>query len=324
MVGYPLLVGVAPFSATNLLSESTFDPVPAVLSAAALWAYLAGVRRLAARGRQWPVRRTASFVVGIVSMVIATQSGLAAYDTVLFSAHVAQHVLLGIVAPAFLALSAPVTLALQATTRPTQVNLLRVLRSRPAGVVGHPLVAWLVFGSTLFVLYFSPLYEWSLRNDVVHAWVHLHFVVAGSLFCWATIGLDPVPHRLGYGPRLLLVLMTVPFHAFLGLALLTMHDPIAATYYADQARTWGASALDDQRIGAAIMWIVGDVMSVTLSVVILQQWWQAEQRQTRRLDARLDAQLEAARGQHSGSEAEVDVAIVTGGSISRRRVTGTR
>jgi cytochrome c oxidase assembly factor CtaG len=286
---------VDPLSFTALVTDWTFDPVAALACAGAAGAYLAGVRRLARRSTRWRPARTIAFLSGIATIVIATQSGLGRYDTVSFSAHVTQHVMLGIIAPLLLALAAPVTLALQATTRPTQRNLLRVLRSRPAAVIGHPVTAWLVFGFTLFVLYFTPLYELSLRNDVVHAWVHIHFVVAGSLFAWSTIGHDPVPHRLPHGGRLLLVVLTVPFHAFLGLALLTTTEPLAAGWYTTTIGITHEAALADQRVGASIMWLVGDATALIVCVLIARQWWASEQRRTRHLDARLDAELHERR-----------------------------
>jgi len=98
--------------------------------------------------------------------------------------------------PLLIVLGAPVTLALQAGSRPTQQRILRVLHSAPARVLTHPLTVWVLFGSTLVVLYFTPLYELSLRNEWVHAAVHIHFVVVGSLFgagatrwrCWSCRG----------------------------------------------------------------------------------------------------------------------------------------
>jgi cytochrome c oxidase assembly factor CtaG len=277
---------VEPLSITTLATSWTFDPVAVVGCAGALALHAAGVRRLARAGRAWPVRRSACFAAGIGVIALATSSGLGAYDTARFSVHVVQHVLLGIVAPVLLALAAPVTLALQAARRPTQVNLLRVLRSRPAQVVGHPITAWLLFGATLFVLYLTPLYGLTVRNDVAHAWMHLHFVAAGSLFAWTTIGIDPVPHRLPHGGRLLLIVLSVPFHAFLGITLLTSAEPLAGLAAPGLDRT---AALADQRAGAAVMWLVGDLMALVLSIGVARQWWAAEQRRTRHLDARLDA-----------------------------------
>jgi cytochrome c oxidase assembly factor CtaG len=279
---------VEPLTPSRLLTAWTFDPVAALGCVGAAVAYAQGIARLRVRGRSWSARRSTSFFSGIAAIVIATQSGLAAYDTTLFSAHVAQHVLLGVVAPLLLALGAPVTLALQAAHRPTQVNIIRWLRMPVVRVLGHPVTAWLLFGSTLFVLYFSPLYELSLRNGVVHAWVHLHFVVVGSLFFWAAIGLDPVAHRIPHGARLLLIVLTVPFHAFLGLALMSTTEPLAGAYYAEQARAWGDTVLGDQRTGAALMWLVGDVVGVVCGIVVAQSWYRHDQRRAHREDRRLD------------------------------------
>ena len=89
--------------------------------------YVLAARRLALKGRQWSPRRTASFLAGIVTILVATASGLASYDDSVFSIHVIQHLLLMNVAPIFLVLGAPVTLALQASGRHTQTTILRVL-----------------------------------------------------------------------------------------------------------------------------------------------------------------------------------------------------
>jgi putative membrane protein len=260
---------------------------PVVIAGAA--AYVAGLRRLQARGRPWPTRRTVAFLSGLAIILIATESGLAAYDRVLFSLHVVQHVLLGMVAPLLIVLGAPVTLALQACSRPTQQKILRVLHSAPARVFTHPLTAWALFGSSLVVLYFTPLYELSLRNDWVHAAVHMHFVVVGSLFLAHVVGLDPIPGALGYGARLLYVAVLLPFHTFIGVALLTTNTVIAADWYDNVERSWGASPLSDQRTGAGLLWISGELFGVLAIGLAVRQWMAAEERAAARHDRRLDA-----------------------------------
>src|SRR6266542_2832336 len=182
---------------------------PVVVGVAA--AYIVGLRRLHARGRSWPAARTIPFLSGLALILIATESGLAAYDRVLFSLHVVQHVLLGMVAPLLLVLGAPVTLALQAASRPAQRKILRVLHSGPIRVLTHPLTAWLMFGSSVVTLYFTPLYELSLRNDWFHVATHAYFLLAGTLFLAHVVGLDPIPHALGYGARLLYVLVLLRY-----------------------------------------------------------------------------------------------------------------
>ncbi len=111
-----------PFTAEGLLTEAQVDPGVAVLLVVAGGLYLLGVRRLADRGRPWSRGRSVAFASGLVVVAVATQSGLAAYDTVLFGAHVTQHLLLGMLGPLLLVLGAPVTLALQASKRGTQTR----------------------------------------------------------------------------------------------------------------------------------------------------------------------------------------------------------
>jgi putative copper resistance protein D len=248
---------------------------------------------LARRSRRWSRRRTAAFVSGAAVILVATQTGIARYDTVLFSDHVLQHVLLGMLAPVLLALGAPITLALQATHPTTRRTLRRTLDSRPVLAVTQPLTATVLFAATLFVLYFTPLYEWSLRYGVVHAWLHIHFVVVGVLFAEAIIGLDLGRHRTSYPARLGLVLATVPFHAFLGVALLSSTTVLATGWYASLGRTWGASPLADQRTGAGILWAAGELFGLVLGGVVLARWMAHSEREARRQDRILDAGMAA-------------------------------
>lgn len=251
--------------------------------------YAAGVRRLGARGRRWPPGRSAAFAAGIAGIALATQSGLARYDGVLFSAHSAQHVLLGMVAPALLALGAPVTLALQAGARPMQQVLLRVLHRPPVRLLAHPVVAWLLFGGTLVALYAGPLLELSLRHELVHGIVHVHFLAAGALFCWTAIGADPSPHRLHPGARVGFVFLAVPLHAFLGISLLSTTSLLAGGFYAEAPPPWLDDVLADQRLGSGILWAAGELFGLALTGVALARWMGAEERAGRRADVALDA-----------------------------------
>jgi putative membrane protein len=260
---------------------------PVVVAVAA--GYVVGLRRLRSRGRSWPAARTASFLAGLAVILVATQSGLAAYDVILFSLHVVQHILLGMVAPLLLVLGAPVTLALQAGSRSTQRRILRVLHNRPVRLLTHPLTAWLLFGSGVVALYFTPLYELSLSNDWFHVATHAYFLLAGTLFLAHVVGLDPIPHALGYGARLLYVLVLLPFHTFVGVALLTTNTVIAAGWYDQVARSWGASPLSDQRTGAGLFWISGEMFGLLCIGIVVYQWMHAEERAAARYDRRLDA-----------------------------------
>ncbi|MGH9024750.1 MAG: cytochrome c oxidase assembly protein, partial [Acidimicrobiia bacterium] len=254
-----------------------------------------GMRRLAARGRTWPARRSVPFYGGLGVILLATQSGLAAYDRVLFSAHVVQHLLLGMVAGLLLAFGAPVTLALQAASRPAQRQILRVLHSRPISVLTHPATVWVLFAGTLFVLYFTGLYELSLRENLVHAALHAHFVGVGFLFFALVVSIDPITSGLGYGARMLFVALMLPFHAFLGLVLLSTDEVIGGSWYQQVVRDWGASPLADQRTGAGILWVFGEILGVVTLVIVAARWMAHEERVARRNDRRLDEAARAAQ-----------------------------
>lgn len=283
-----------PPSLARVLFEWRLDVALAGVVAVAGWLYVRGVRTLARRGRPWRRGRTAAFLAGLVTVVFATQSGLAAYDTVRFSLHTLQHVLLGMAAPLLLALGAPVTLALQASGRAQQRVLLRVVHSGPVAVVTNPLVGWALFAGTLFGLYFSPLFELSLRNDLVHVAVHLHFLGVGVLFFWPAVGLDPSRHPLPHPARLLYVLLALPFHAFLGLAVRSSEArPLGAEVYGAIDGVTRSELLADQRLGAGLLWAVGDLLGLVAAAIVVTQWIAAEDRRQVREDRRLDAELES-------------------------------
>ncbi len=280
-----------PITLERVLTWWTLDVVSLTLIVCAGGAYALGIRRLARRGRRWRTSRAASYYVGLGVLLFATQSGLVRYENVLFSAHVGQHLLLGMLAPILLALGAPVTLALQASERDTQVLLIRILKSHPVRILTHPLVAFVIFGGTLFVLYFTGLYELSLRNDTVHAWTHIHFVISGVLFFWVIVGLDPGGWPLPYWARILLILLVVPAHAVVSIAILNTNQVLASDWYLGLARTWGQSPLEDQRSGAALLWTFGDLVGLAAGAVVVVHWIRAEQRRARQLDRRLDREL---------------------------------
>ena len=223
--------------------------------------------------RRWPPLRSASFFAGCGVLALTSLASSSS-----FTGHMVEHVALGMAAPVLLAMGAPVTLALQAAGPSTARALRRLLHSDVARVLTHPLTAWTLFGATLVALVFSPLLEWSVRNDVVHAFVHVHFVLAGSLFAVTMLAVDPIPHPLPHSARLLAVLFAVPFHAVVGMALVTAAHPLFPSVY---------PSLADQRSAAAVLWASGELFTLTLAVIVGRRWWRAEQRAAARLDRSL-------------------------------------
>ena len=235
--------------------------------------YGIAVRRLAGRGRRWPVRRSVAFGAAVIAVI---GSEVAPEST--FVGHMTGHVLLGMAAPLLLGLGAPVTLTLQAVSRPAKRRLLQALHSAPARIAANPVVGFALFGATLVALYLSPLFPLSLRNPVVHAAVHLHFLTAGCVFLWPLLGADPLPRPLPYGARVLTVLAAVPFHAFLGMVLLSTRSPLAPAAY---------PSLADQQAAAGLLWVSGELLTVVMAGIVLRAWMAADGRDAARIDRRL-------------------------------------
>ncbi|HEV3227420.1 MAG TPA: cytochrome c oxidase assembly protein, partial [Acidimicrobiales bacterium] len=153
-------------------------------------AYVVSLHRFS---RAWSSSRTVSFLSGCV---VITATGVVGGSS--FTAHMIEHVALGMVAPVLLTLGAPVTLALQAAPRRAASVLRRALHSRVASILTHPVLVWTLFGTTLVALVFSPLLEWSVRHDAIHAIVHVHFLTVGLLFAATMLAVDPIPRPLPY------------------------------------------------------------------------------------------------------------------------------
>ncbi len=290
--------GLPGFGPATVLTEASVELLPLLLVLVPAGLYLYGVRRLRARGDTWPIGRSLAFLVGgLGTIAVATMSGLAAYDVSLFAAHMVQHMLLSMVATVFLALGAPITLALRTLPKRPRGVLLSVLHSRVARLLGFPLIPWILYVASPFALYFSGWYEATLDSRVLHELLHLHFVAVGALFFWPLLGIDPVPGRGAHPFRLLLIGTTLPFHAFLGVSIMSVQPDgrglIAPDHYL--ALHTLEEAVDQQELGGALLWASGDIIGLLFLAVLLTQWMRASEREAQREDRRLD-RLDAAAG----------------------------
>ncbi len=280
----------AEVSQPNLTDWLPLEVLPALaLLIAAIW-YLNAVRSLNKRGDKWPINRTLFFNLGgLGTIFIATQGPLARLDTVLLTTHMIQHMLLSMLAPVFLALGAPVTLALRTFPSKLRELLLRLLNSWYVKVITFPLFAGLIYILNPWLLYFTSYYEATLTNTILHNINHFHFVVVGSIWIWALIGIDPMP-RLGYPIRMFAVFVTLPFHAFLGVTMMNTQTPIALKHYESVIRDWGPTIVEDQQMAGGLLWATGDVIGLIIFLTLMIQWSKASDREAVRVDRELDRQ----------------------------------
>jgi cytochrome c oxidase assembly factor CtaG/putative copper export protein len=264
-----------------------------------LVSYVLGVAKVRARGDKWAWFRTANWIIGLLVLTYITSGPPSVYGRVLFSAHMVDHMALTMVAPIFLVLGAPVTLALRALparkdgSRGLREWLLLFVHSKFSQVVTHPLFAAANFAGSIVLFYYSDAFSLAMREHVGHELMNLHFALTGYIFVLSMIGTDPLPRRAPYPLRLLLLLATMGFHAFFGVAIMGGTSLLAADYFGNLGRSWGGSALLDQQMGGAAAWGIGEVPTVLVAIGVAIMWSRSDERETRRTDRAADRNNDA-------------------------------
>ncbi|WP_405961264.1 bifunctional copper resistance protein CopD/cytochrome c oxidase assembly protein [Streptomyces sp. NBC_00024] len=295
LLGFPMPPPLGDFPWTPLFTQWHFDPLFAFGTAAAALLYLAGVRKLRVRGDKWPVGRTVAWVLGLALTVLTTMSGIATYGKVMFSVHMGQHMLLAMSVPILLVLGAPVTLALRALPAAPKGEpdgpremLLKLLHSRYVKVISHPVVASVLFVGSAFAVYYSSLFETMMRSHLGHMVMLVHFLATGLLFFWVIIGVDPGPRRPPFLGRLFALVLTMPFHSWFSISLMSSTALIGEGWWTLLDRPWVGDALDDQYNGGAIAWATGDIPVLITTIVLAIQWVRSDQREARRVDRQIE------------------------------------
>lgn len=272
-----------------------------------IFLYLAGVWRLRRRGDAWPLFRTILWVAGLALLFWVTCGPVNAYQDYLFSVHMVGHMLLTMAIPLLLVAGAPVTLAARAIhkrtdgTRGGREWILWAVHSPVARVLTNPFVAAGLFVGSLWVFYFTDLFRWSLYDHLGHEWMTAHFLITGYLFVLTLIGIDPVPYRLPYAGRLVLLIAVMAIHAFFGIAIMSQSGLMVAEWFGAMGRMWGPTPLEDQYIGGGVAWSIGELPTLILAVTVAIQWSRSDDRAQKRADRHADrtgdAELEAYNAQ---------------------------
>ncbi|MEV0319751.1 cytochrome c oxidase assembly protein [Streptomyces sp. NPDC050658] len=290
--GHGMNMDLPPFTLGRGL-ELSADPFFLVGCLVALALYGWGVARLVRRGDKWPVGRTVSFVVGVLTILLVMCTKLNDYGMVMFSVHMVQHMVISMLSPILLLLGAPITLALRALPvagkdrKGPREWLLWVLHSRYMRIITHPAFTIPLFIASLYALYFTPLFDTLMGSKAGHIGMMVHFLAVGLVFFWPIMGIDPGPHRPGYIMRMLELFAGMPFHAFFGIALMMATQPMIGTYMHPPA-SLGIDALADQEAAGGIAWAFSEIPSVVVLVALLFQWRKSEEREARRKDRAAD------------------------------------
>jgi putative copper resistance protein D len=253
--------------------------------------YIKGVMVLTKRGDKWPVGRTISFALGISVIDFATSGGLGLYAHFAFSYHMTAHMFLGMIAPIGIVLGAPITLALRtlpqgrnSTERGVRGSLISALHSRLGRFYTNPLIALAIFDGSLFALYFTSLFGGMMQSHVGHFFMNFHFILAGTLFFYVVVGIDPNPRKIPHLVRMVILLAAMSIHAFFSVALMSSTTLIDQGYFASLKTPWLLDLLADQNKGGAIGWAMGEIPILLALVATFIQWMRDDSREANRID----------------------------------------
>ncbi|MGG6380624.1 cytochrome c oxidase assembly protein [Paenarthrobacter sp. NEAU-H11] len=296
LTGYELPPELTP---ERWLTEWRLDWLWIAAALFGLVSYFLGVAKIYRRGDKWQWFRTVNWVIGLLVLTYITSGPPSVYGRVLFSAHMVDHMALTMVAPIFLVLGAPVTLALRALpargdgSRGAREWLLVFVHSKFSQLVTHPLFAAANFAGSIVLFYYSDLFGFAMREHVGHELMTVHFLLTGYIFILSMIGTDPLPLRAPYPMRLVLLLATMGFHAFFGVAIMGGTNLLAADYFGNLGRAWGQSALADQQTGGAVAWGIGEVPTLLVAIGVAIMWSRSDARETKRVDRAADRNNDA-------------------------------
>lgn len=216
----------------ELWSRWNLDPILlGVLVALMIW----HARRVALSGAAGPHPRArrGCFIAGWAALTLGLVSPICALSVALFSARIAQHMWLVLIAAPLLALaSAP---ARERRDAPVQDGM----RS--------PLSAATVFAACLWLWHSPRLYALTFSSDVTYWLMHIT-LIGSALWLWRSMNLGNGLARTG------IAFLTFLQMGLLG-ALLTLAPRVLYAPHMLTASNWGLSPLEDQQLGGLIMWI---------------------------------------------------------------------
>lgn len=243
-------------------STSDIDIFQVVLATPFLLAfilYITAVIISNRRKKQWPVYRMVFLILGILSATITVFGPLAQQSHTNFSAHMIGHLLLGMLAPLFIAIAAPMTLILRTLPVPVARKVSHILRSWPLQILHHPITASVLNVGGLWLLYTTELFYMMHQNMLLYVFIHFHVFLAGFLFTISIIYIDPSPNRKSFVYRSVILLFALSGHAILSKHIYA-HPPVGVTRLQSE-------------LGGMIMYYGGDAIEVGLICVLFFQWY---------------------------------------------------
>lgn len=247
--------------------------------------YLIGSRRAGQRlGAPWPWLRTLAFLAAMGLLAAAYLGPFTTWAHLMFWPHMAQHLIVMMVAAPLIVLSSPVRLLFLNLGDPGRRRMVRIMRGRVVSILTNPYLTWVLFATVLLGVHVTPVMQWVITDhdamDFVERPVYL---TVSLLFYYPLIGNDLIARRPAPSLRLMsLGLMMIP-ETVLGMVIHFAPVPLYPAYVEASAVT-GVDPLADQKFSGAMMWAIAMVLDGFWMMVAALEWWRDQERITTQLE----------------------------------------
>jgi cytochrome c oxidase assembly factor CtaG len=237
------------------------------------------------RPAQFSTLRLASFLAGLAVLWLSIASPMDGFADALLSAHMVEHLLLMSVVPPLLLWALPVVPLLRGLPRPI-LNYIAapLIRIAPLRRLTHwlttPVVAWFAMNLAFLGWHVPAAYDFALEHEGWHDIEHLCFLITSILF-WHCI-LRPWPAETGRRTwGILIFLISADVVNTLLSAFLAFCDRPVYTFYLTNPNPFGVSPLEDQVLGAVVMWVLGSFAFLVPAMLLTVRLLSAQPRVAR-------------------------------------------
>jgi putative membrane protein len=244
--------------------------------------YIAGVGRRGAVHGALQGWRHAAFVGGILSVFIALESPADYVAEHLFTAHQVQHMLLRMIAPMLIALSAPQAMMISGLPSSLRRGVLTPFMSNSVlrkifGRLTGPAALTVLFLAALYVWEYPAYHDAALLGDNIHNTMHVTMLIVGLLFWWRIFDTRPAPAGLSYGTRLMMLWIVILSNIGLG-AYTTLKSVTLYQAYDRVGRLFDILPLTDETVGGFIIWVPSSMMCIIAVLIVIHMWGRQETR----------------------------------------------